>query len=99
MGVGVIGLSVVAGLRALGSSANIVVLAKYPHQAQLAREYGADMVLCLKEEQDSYQGLADILGGELLKPIIGKCIVQGGVDIVFECVGSATSIDDTHRFT
>jgi threonine dehydrogenase-like Zn-dependent dehydrogenase len=98
MGAGVIGLSVVAGLRALGSSANIVVLAKYRHQAQLARDYGADKVVCLKEEQDYYQALADVLGGELLKPIIGKRIVQGGADIVFECVGSAPSIDDSLRF-
>ena len=99
MGAGVIGLSVVASLRALGSSAKIVVLAKYPHQAALARSYGADAVVCLKEDPDYFQALAEILDGELLKPIIGKRIMEGGADVVFECVGSATSIDDSLRFT
>ena len=99
MGAGVIGLSVVAGLRALGSSARIVVLAKYRHQADLARSYGADEVVCLTEDPDYFQTLAEILGGELLKPIIGKRIMEGGADVVFECVGNATCIDDSLRFT
>ena len=99
MGAGVIGLSVVASLRALGSSARIVVVAKYRHQAALARSYGADDVVCLKEDPDYFRTLAGILGGELLKPIIGKQIVEGGADVVFECVGNATSIDDSLRFT
>ena len=98
MGAGVIGLSVVAGLRALGSSTKIVVVAKYPHQAELAASYGADKVVCLKEENDYFQALAGTLDGELLKPIIGKRIIEGGADVVFECVGSTTSIDDSLRF-
>jgi len=31
--------------------------------------------------------------------MVGKRIVQGGADVVFECVGSSTSIDDALRFT
>jgi len=99
MGAGVIGLCVVAALRALGSSARIVVVAKYRHQADYAKRYGADVVLCLRESADYFQDLADALGAKVLKPIIGKRIVQGGADVVFECVGSATSIDDCLRFT
>ncbi len=99
MGAGVIGLSVVASLRALGSLAKVVVVAKYRHQADLARSYGADEVVCLKEDPDYFQTLAEILGGELLKPIIGKRIMEGGADVVFECVGNATGIDDSLRFT
>jgi threonine dehydrogenase-like Zn-dependent dehydrogenase len=98
IGAGVIGLSVVAGLRALGSLAKIVVVAKYPHQAELAASYGADEVVCLKEESDYFEALAGTLDGELLKPIIGKRIMEGGADVVFECVGSPTSIDDSLRF-
>ena len=89
----------VASLRALGSSAKIVVVAKYPHQADYAKSYGADHVVCLKEDSDYFRTLAEILDGELLKPIIGKRIMEGGADVVFECVGSATSIDDSLRFT
>lgn len=99
MGAGIIGLSVVAGLRALGSRAKIVVVAKYPHQADHARSCGADNVVCLKEEPDYFQALAQMLDGELLKPIIGKRIMEGGADVVFECVGNSTCIDDSLRFT
>ncbi len=48
------------------------MLAKYRHQADLARSYGADEVVCLTEDPDYFQTLAEILGGELLKPIIGN---------------------------
>lgn len=98
IGAGAIGLLVVASLRALGSSARIVVVAKYPHQASQAKSYGADDVVCLKEDPDYFRALSGILDGELLKPIIGKQIMEGGADVVFECVGSATSIDDSLRF-
>ncbi len=99
MGAGVIGISVVAALRALGSRARVVVMAKYPFQAELARSFGADAVVCSRESDDYFKDLADILGGKVLKPMVGKRIVQGGADLVFECVGSSTSIDDALRFT
>ncbi len=99
MGAGVIGISVVAALRALGSRARVVVEARYPFQAELARSYGADAVVCSRESDDYFKDLADVLGGKVLRPMVGKRIVQGGADVVFECVGSSTSIDDALRFT
>ncbi|MGE5573804.1 MAG: zinc-dependent alcohol dehydrogenase [Bacteroidota bacterium] len=99
MGAGVIGISVVAALRALESRARVVVMAKYPFQAELARSFGADAVVCSRESDDYFKHLADVLGGKVLKPMVGKRIVQGGADLVFECVGSSTSIDDALRFT
>jgi threonine dehydrogenase-like Zn-dependent dehydrogenase len=33
----------------------------------------------------------------LLKPAIGKLVVSGGVDRVYECVGSDRSLDDANR--
>ncbi len=99
LGAGVIGICAVAGLRALGSRAKIVVVAKYPFQADLARKYGADAALCLKESADYFRDLADILGAKLRRPLVGKRIAQGGADVVFECVGSPRSIDDALRFT
>jgi len=99
MGAGVIGISVVAALRALGSRARVVVMAKYPFQAELARAFGADDVVCSRASADYFGDLAKTLGGKVLKPMVGKRIVQGGADVVFECVGSSTSIDDALRFT
>ena len=43
--------------------------------------------------------LARTLGAEVHRPEIGKPTVVGGADVSFDCVASATSIDDCLRFT
>ncbi|MEA3459358.1 MAG: alcohol dehydrogenase catalytic domain-containing protein [Chloroflexota bacterium] len=97
VGSGVIGLCVVAALRALGSKAQVIALAKYPFQAEMARRYVADQVIRLAKGY--YDELARALGATLHKPIMGKQVVIGGADLVFDCVGSGSSIDDALRFT
>lgn len=97
VGAGVIGLCVVAALRALGSKARVIVLAKHPFQAEAARRYGADQVIRL--ERGYYEELAEALGATLHKPLLGKQAMVGGADLSFDCVGSGDSIDDTLRFT
>ena len=96
VGSGVIGLCVVAALRALGSKARVIALAKHPFQAEMAGRYGADEVIRLA--RGYYQELAEILGARLYRPIMGKPVVVGGADLVFDCVGSGASIDDALRF-
>jgi threonine dehydrogenase-like Zn-dependent dehydrogenase len=71
-----------------------VVLAKYPFQGDLARQYGADEILYLDRKQAHYKGLAEATGGRIYQPILGKPVLVGGADLVFECVGSDSSIDD-----
>jgi len=99
MGAGVIGICVVAALRALGSRARVIVLSKYPFQARAAERYGADQVIPLDRSVDHYQELARALGATLHKPLLGKPAMVGGADLVFDCVGSGGSIDDALRFT
>ncbi|MGE5631665.1 MAG: zinc-dependent alcohol dehydrogenase [Caulobacteraceae bacterium] len=98
VGSGIIGLMVVATLRALGSKCNITILARHKFQGNLAGQYGADNVVYTRDN-DYFSTFADISGGTLYKPIIGKRVMTGGFDRVFECVGSDTSIDESLRFT
>lgn len=98
VGSGIIGLMTVACLRALGSKANITILARHKFQGELAGHYGADNVV-YNRDGDYYSTFADITGGVLYKPIIGKRVMTGGFDRVFECVGSDVSIDEALRFT
>jgi L-iditol 2-dehydrogenase len=93
-GAGTIGLCAIGSLRALGSRARILALAKYPFQAELALRFGADEVLLLGRKQEHYSALAEQTGGKLYHPLLGKPALVGGVDIVYECVGSSESIDD-----
>lgn len=98
LGAGVVGLCTVAALRALGSGARVIVVAKYPFQGEMARRFGADEVIYLREG-DYFQAVAEATGGKLYKPVLGKRVLVGGADIVYECVGSEGSIDDALRFT
>jgi len=98
LGAGVVGLCTVAALRALGSGARVIVVAKYPFQGEMARRFGADEVIYLREG-DYFQAVAEATGGKLYKPVLGKRVLVGGADIVYGCVGSEGSIDDALRFT
>ncbi len=84
LGAGTIGLTTLAALRALGSQAHILVAARYPTQAEAARRLGASDVV----PGELYAEIARRTGGDVLKPLIGKQVVTGGVDRTFECVGS-----------
>ena len=98
LGSGTIGLCTVAALRALESDARVIVLAKYPFQGEMARRLGADKVIYL-HKGDTFQVVAEATGGRLVKPVLGKRVLVGGADVVYECVGSDSSLDDALRFT
>lgn len=98
MGAGVIGLLTLAALRARGTPAALWVVARYPFQQEAARKLGADVILDGKG--DYFAEIAERTGGKALKPILGKRILNGGgVDIIYECVGSDDSIDNALRLT
>jgi L-iditol 2-dehydrogenase len=98
MGAGIIGLLTLAALRQTGSQAKIWVVARYPFQADAARKLGASEIIDGKQEYAAE--IAKRTGGEMLKPIIGKRVLnKGGADVIFECVGSDASIDDALRLT
>ncbi|MBI3536963.1 MAG: zinc-binding dehydrogenase, partial [Chloroflexi bacterium] len=97
LGAGVIGLCALAALRAVGSRARIIVMARHAVQQEMARAYGADIVIATSGN-DYYAEFARAVGGELRQPIIGKrVLVGGGAEIVFECVGNSGTIDDALR--
>jgi len=96
LGAGAIGLCTVAALRAAGSRARILVLARYPFQGEMARKLGADEVI--NPRQDSYeQAIARATAGRLYRPVLGKQVLVGGADIVYECTGNGRSINDSLR--
>jgi threonine dehydrogenase-like Zn-dependent dehydrogenase len=88
-----------AALRALGSQAEILVLARYAFQAEAAMRLGASRVIRATGDTDYYAEIAELTEASIKQPIIGKRWLMGGVDLVFECVGSASSLDDALRLT
>ena len=97
IGAGTVGLLTVAAVRAIGKSNRILIVAKYPHQRQLARELGADEILA--SDKSLYTNFCGLTGAESYQPELGKPVLLGGVDVTFDCVASATTIDDALRFT
>ena len=96
VGVGMMGLAVVAALRLAGFQGRLLAVAKYPFQAELARHYGADEVI--DSRSDVYTAIAQHTGGTLHKPVIGKRVMMGGgAHVVYECVGSDDALDDSLR--
>ncbi len=96
LGAGTIGALTIAAIRAVGSRARIITVAKYPHQQRLAAALGADHVLA---PRDMLEGLLALLGARLFKPELGRPVLIGGTDVTFDCVGSDRSLDDALRFT
>ncbi len=98
IGAGTIGLTTLAALRASGSQARILVLARHDFQAAAAERLGASEVH-LAQTGDVFEWVATRTGGQVRQPITGRRVVSGGAYLTFECVGSDRTIDDALRLT
>jgi len=96
IGAGSVGLFVVAALRHLTRAGRIVCVAKHERQRKEALRLGADEVV---RPEKTYTTLPATLGTQAYRPEIGKPVVMGGAEKVFECVGSAGTMEDAVRLT
>jgi threonine dehydrogenase-like Zn-dependent dehydrogenase len=99
IGGGVIGQCTVAALRAMGTSARIIVLAKHDFQGAMAGQMGADEVVWLAPDDAHVQTIASLTGGSLRRTLLGRNVLIGGVDLTIECVGSSRSLNDAMGLT
>jgi L-iditol 2-dehydrogenase len=97
IGGGVMGQVTLASLRATGSKARILMTARHPFQIEMANRLGADEIIQPERGLGLFRRIAERTGAEVIKPVLGKHIVKGGVDMVYECVGSDSTIDDALR--
>ena len=96
IGAGVIGLGIVACIRALGIDCHITVVEPTSLNAQKALEKGADEVIDPGRES-IYQRTAEITGARVYKPLLMKQVCRGGFDRIFDCFGSTGSINEAFR--
>jgi threonine dehydrogenase-like Zn-dependent dehydrogenase len=89
---------VVVALRALGSRAHVIVVAKYPFQGEMATWLGADEVI-YPVEQDPLEAVAEATHGRLYRSVLGQGLLVGGADVAYECVGTERSIRDGLNLT
>ena len=86
LGAGTLGLCTVAALRRHLSPDTLLVSAKHPEQRRLALDLGADVVVEPGEVRRAVRRISR-------SPMVGASVGEGA-DLVFDCVGSAASIDD-----
>ena len=97
LGAGTLGLLTVAALRHFCEPGALIAVARHPIQRDLASSLGADEVV----EEDELGRAARRLTGSLAlgKKPVTKGRLTGGVDVVFDCVGSSRSIEEALAVT
>lgn len=88
-GAGLVGLLTTLALRSLTPAGEITVVAKHPHQRDLARELGATEVVAPGEV---LRRVRRSTGAFQLEPDHSAAYLLGGVDVAVDAVGSATSL-------
>jgi threonine dehydrogenase-like Zn-dependent dehydrogenase len=96
LGAGSVGLFVVGALRQLTRAGRVVCVAKHERQRAEALRLGADEVV---HPREVYGDLVTLLGAKRRDPELGKPVVLGGADRVFECIGSPGTMEDAIRLT
>ena len=96
LGSGTIGLLTVAAVRLFTPPRRLIAVAKHPVQRSLASRLGADLVIAPDEV---FQRVRFATGARRLPASFGRDVLLGGADVVFECVGRGSSLNDAVRVT
>ena len=95
IGAGTLGVLTISALNKWNKPAKVLVGARYPEQIRAARQAGADEVVESKSLLRAVRrtvGCLAVGDGDLER-------LAGGADVVFDCVGNASSIDTALRMT
>jgi threonine dehydrogenase-like Zn-dependent dehydrogenase len=99
IGGGPIGLAVVWALERLRPNVEVTLLTLEKFQLDHATRLGAEHTLTPSRDTDVLEQLARETGSAMLKPVLGRSFLSGGYDIVFDCVGLPSTLDDALRAT
>jgi len=91
LGAGTMGLLTVAALRSLHPGCRIIVGAKYRHQQELARSFGADLVV---EPAGLRRAVRRAVGCHLI-----GADLSGGADVTIDSLGTSASIRESIGIT
>lgn len=95
-GAGSVGLLTTLALRSLTDAGQITVVAKHPHQRELALAFGATEVLTPAEV---LRGVRRATGAFQVQPERSRPFLLGGVDVAVDAVGSKESLETAMHAT
>jgi threonine dehydrogenase-like Zn-dependent dehydrogenase len=99
-GAGALGCAAIAILRALHPDVEVAVVARFDHQAKLARQLGAHLVTAHEPREEVLETLATWSGGVLRHSPEGRGMPMchpGFVDVAYDTVGKADSFEVSAR--
>jgi threonine dehydrogenase-like Zn-dependent dehydrogenase len=94
IGAGAIALLLLAAIHALYPECEVSVIARYPHQAQLAERLGARHIM----NHSDYRQVAGLTGARFFSAPLNRGAVVGGFDVVYDCVADARTTNDALRW-
>ena len=95
-GLGVMGLCTGAALRAMHPSVRIIGVEVGRYPAQVGGEMGVEEVV-KPGGQAFYRRIADLTAAKMYTPLMAEPILIGGVDRVFDAVGSTATVNASLR--
>ena len=99
VGGGVVGIGVAASLRATGRRNHVTAIVRHRHQGDWMRRYGADDVIeAPRRSAERYDRVAAAVGGRRVPGLFGNQGLIGGFDVVYDCVGTGSSMTDCMKF-
>jgi threonine dehydrogenase-like Zn-dependent dehydrogenase len=96
IGAAIIGLAVVAAVRALFPASPVTVVARHPHQARAADLVGAGRVVIDQADRSHFADLAEASGARV-SGRRGRAMLIGGFPYVVDAVGYAGTVNDALR--
>ncbi|MDQ2902452.1 MAG: alcohol dehydrogenase catalytic domain-containing protein [Chloroflexota bacterium] len=95
IGAGTIGLLTLQAVRALAPQAEVSVMARHAFQVEQATRMGATHIIY---PQDSYKTIQQATGAQLYQGLLGNKLLLGGYDVIFDTVGSKSTIHNSLRW-
>ena len=102
VGAGIIGLGIVACLRALECKARVTAIARHAFQEDFLQRLGADEVIRFARRdgrKQRFARMAAAIGGRRVDGRYGNYGFLGGFDVVYDCVGTGASMGDSFKLT
>lgn len=96
IGGGTLGLMTAAASRALAPDAPVWCLTRYAFQADVARKLGAEII---EDGAGVYERIARAGNARHVRGMMGNEILLGGFDVVYDTVGSDSSLHNALRWT
>src|SRR6185436_6484697 len=85
LGCGIIGLLTLQAARAVSPDCRITAIARYRHQPEAPRTFGATEVV----SRPGYADIARLTGARYFSAPMNKGMLLGGFDVIYDCVGTA----------